>query len=112
MRQITIVIVISVLGILLLTGCQESEASQIRRARVIASENMQLKQDLEEKDKQIEELKKQIEDMNIENAETHEEFGKMTTATLQILVDTETLNQALKLENERLKKEIEKLKTQ
>ena len=112
MRQITIVIVISVLGILLLTGCQESEASQIRRARVIASENMQLKQDMEERDQQIEELKAQIEALEVKNAKEHEKFGNTTIKTLQMLSETENRNQALTLENEKLKKELEKLKTQ
>ncbi|MHC5118347.1 MAG: hypothetical protein ACYSQY_15040 [Planctomycetota bacterium] len=66
MKQLTIVLFISALATLLLTGCQESDSSQIRRARLIATENMQLKQDLEDRDQQIEELKAQIEALELQ----------------------------------------------
>ena len=61
MRHITLVIVISVLSVLFLTGCQESDSSQIRRARLVANENLQLQENLKEKDQQIEELKSALE---------------------------------------------------
>ena len=112
MRQFTIVLFVSLLGVLLLAGCQESESTQIRRARVVANENLQLKQDLKEKDQQIEELKKQIEEIEAKNAKEHEKFGNTTIKTLQMLSQTENRNQALTLENEKLKEELEKLKAQ
>jgi hypothetical protein len=112
MRHLTIFLFILIVGVLLLTGCQESDASQIRRARLVANENLQLKQDLEDKEQQIENLKKQIEEIEAKNAEEHEKFGNTTLKTLQMLSETEIRNQALTLENEKLKEELEKIKAQ
>ena len=84
MRQFTAILFISVLGLLLLAGCQESDSSQIRRARLIATENMQLKQDLEEKDQKIEELKAQIETLEVENAKVIEQSGEASIKTLRL----------------------------
>jgi cell division protein FtsB len=99
-------------GMFLFAGCQESDASQIRRARLVANENIQLKKQLQEKDQQIEELKKQIEQIETESAEAIEKSGEASGKTLRLLLESEKSNEALILENERLKEEIEKLKAQ
>ena len=112
MRQVVVVIFMAAVGILLLTGCQESEGNQIRKARLVANENLELKELLGEKDQQIEGLKKQIEDMEIKSAKEHEEFGNLTLKTLQMLAESENQNQALTLEIEQLSEELEKLKAQ
>ena len=112
MKQITVVMVIAAMGLLWLTGCQKSGNTQIRRARLVANENIQLKKQLQDKDKQIEDLKKEIEEVQAKNAKEHEEFGNTTLKTLQMLADIENNNQALTLENEKLKEELEKLKSQ
>lgn len=111
MRYMTIVALTTVLGTLLLAGCQKSDASQIRKARVVANENLQLKKQLAEKDTQIQDLKKQIEGIEAEKAKADEEFGTTTIKTLQMVSETENRNQALTLENEKLKEEIESLKS-
>ncbi|MDH4202042.1 MAG: hypothetical protein OEV87_04045 [Phycisphaerae bacterium] len=110
MRHMTIVVLTAVLGTFLLTGCQKSDASQIRKARLVANENLQLKKQLAEKDAQIQDLKKQIEEIEAEKAKADEKFGSTTIKTLQMLAETEDRNQALTLENEKLKEEIESLK--
>ncbi len=110
MRHFVVILFISVLGVLLMSGCQESESTQIRRARLIANENIQLKKQLKEKDQQIEELKKQIEELIAKSEKEQEQFGNTTLQTLQMLGETENRNQALTLENEKLKEELEKLK--
>lgn len=112
MRQVTIVILIAALSILLLTGCQKSNASQVRRARLVVDENLQLKKQLEEKNQLIEDLEKQIEEKEAEMAKAEENFGTTTIQTLQMVADTEKRNQDLLLENAKLKEELEKLKTQ
>ena len=112
MRQFTVIIVISVLGILLLAGCQESDASQIRRARVIGNENLQLKQDLAEKDEQIAELKKQIEALEVEKAKVIEQSGETSIKTLRMLLESEKRAEAIVIENRKLEEELEKLKAQ
>jgi outer membrane murein-binding lipoprotein Lpp len=112
MRQFTILLFVSVLGILLLAGCQESDSSQIRRARLIATENMQLKQNLEEKDQQIEELKVQIEALEVENANVIEQSGEASIKTLRMLLESEKRAEAIVIENRKLEEELEKLKAQ
>jgi hypothetical protein len=110
MRHTTIVLLTAVLGTLVLASCKESDASQIRKARVVANENLQLKKQLTEKDAQIQDLKKQIEKIEAEKAKADEEFGSSTIKTLQMVAETEGRNQALTEENEKLKEEIESLK--
>ena len=110
MKQFTIVIVFSILGILLLTGCQESDASQIRRARVIGTENLQLKQDLKEKDQQIEKLTAQIEALEVEKAKVIEQSGETSIKTMRMLLESEKRAEAIVIENRKLEAELEKLK--
>ncbi|OQY04035.1 MAG: hypothetical protein B6I25_07465 [Planctomycetales bacterium 4572_13] len=111
MRQITTILFVSVLGVLLLAGCQESDASDIRRARVIGNENLQLKQDLEEKDQQIDKLTAQIEMLEAKNAEVIEQSGETSIKTLRMLLESEKRAEAIVIENRKLEKELEKLKT-
>jgi len=110
MRHMTIVVLTALLGTLVLAGCRESDATQIRKARLVANENIQLKKQLAEKDAQIQDLKKQIEKIEAEKAQADEEFGFTTIKTLQMVAETEERNQALTEENEKLKEEIESLK--
>lgn len=110
MRQLILVLFVSAWGLSLLTGCQESDAKLVRRAKVIGSENLKLKEDLKEKDRQIDDLEKQIAELEAKNAKEHEQFGDTTLKTLQMMAETENRNQALTAENEKLKDEIEKLK--
>ncbi|MHC4761694.1 MAG: hypothetical protein ACYS9H_10185 [Planctomycetota bacterium] len=112
MRPLTIVLFISALATLLLTGCQESDSSQIRRARLIATENMQLKQDLEDRDQQIEELKAQIEALELENANVIEQSGEASIKTLRMLLESEKRAEAIVIENRKLEEELERLKAQ
>ena len=112
MRQLITILFISALATLLLTGCQESDSSQIRRARLIATENMQLKQDLEDRDLQIEELKAQIEALELENANVIEQSGEASIKTLRMLLESEKRAEAIVIENRRLEEELEKLKAQ
>jgi len=110
MKQFAIVIVVSVLSVLLLTGCQESDAHQIRKARVIGNENLQLKKQLEEKDQQIEELTAQIEALEVENAKVIEQSGEASIKTLRMLLESEKRAEAIVIENRKLEAELEKLK--
>ena len=89
MRQLKTVLFISALGALLLTGCQESDSSQIRRARLIATENMQLKQDLKERNQQIEDLKTEIEKIETESAEAIERAGETSIKSMRLLLESD-----------------------
>ena len=112
MRQTAIVLFVSVLGILLLAGCQESDANQIRRARVVGNENLQLKQDMKEKDQQIEDLKKEIEKIETESADAVERAGEMSIKSMRLLLESEKRAEGLLIENRKLEEELEKLKAQ
>jgi len=110
MRQFTIVIIISVLSILLLAGCQKSESSQIRKARLVGAENLQLKQELKEKGQQIEELTAQIEALEVEKAKVITQSGETSIKTLRMLLESEKRAEAIVIENRKLQEELEKLK--
>ena len=112
MRHVAIVIGITVLGLWTLSGCQESDASQIRRARLVANENIQLKKQLEEKDQQIEKLKKQILEIEEKTAKSVEQAGNTSIKSMRLLLESEKNNEALILENQKLEDELEKLKAQ
>lgn len=108
MKYTMILMILLALGALLLTGCQESESSQIQRARIVANENLQLKEQLDEKDQQIADLKKEIERIETEAAKKVETTGETIINSMRILLESEKQNEALRLENETLKKELEK----
>ena len=112
MKQIIILTTVSVIAILWGTGCQESDATQIRRARLVANENLQLKKQLKEKDDQIENLKKEIEKIESEMAQKEEQSGETSLKTLQMLVESEKRAEELAIENRKLKEELEKLKAE
>ncbi|MEN8127785.1 MAG: hypothetical protein ABFR90_08265 [Planctomycetota bacterium] len=112
MRHVAIVIAIMALGLPALSGCQKSDASQIRRARIVANENLQLEKQLEEKDRQIEELTNQIESLEAEKAEVIEQSGEASIKTLRMLLDSENRAEGLVIENRKLQEELEKLKNQ
>lgn len=112
MKQITIALFVSVLGILFLTGCHKSDSNQVRRARLLVDENIQLKKDIKEKDLKIEELKAQIEALEVENAKVIEQSGEASIKTLRMLLDTENRAKAVIAENEKLKEELKQLKAE
>lgn len=111
MRHTKLVLLTTLFGTLCLTGCGKSDANQIRKARLIANENLQLKKQLAEKDAQILDLEKRIEKTEAEKAKADEEFGTTTIKTLEMVAEIEKQRQALEEENENLKNEIEKLRT-
>ncbi|MHC5199328.1 MAG: hypothetical protein ACYSO1_04335 [Planctomycetota bacterium] len=112
MRQNVITVLIVLLSVPLLIGCQESRSGQIRRARLIADENLELKKELKQKDEQIADLKKQIEEIEAKIVEENKKFGDMTLKTLPFLAESEKKNQALTAENKKLKEELAELKAQ
>ena len=110
MRQIIILTTVSVIAIVLGTGCQESDATQIRKARLIGTENLQLKKQLKEKDQQIEDLKKEIEQVKAEMAQKEKQSGQTSIKSLKLLMESEKRAEGLVIENRKLKEELEKLK--
>ena len=79
-------------------GCAEKEVTDTRKSRLIAAENLQLKQNLSQCNQQIEQLKN-----------THEkQMQEQVKSVLAAMIDE---NAKLRAEIETLKAEIEKLKS-
>lgn len=112
MRHLIISSMTAVMALLLLAGCQESESSQIQRARLVGNENLHLKKQLAAKDAEIEQLKKDIETIKAEKDAETQKFGETNIRIMQIVAETENRNQTLSQENQQLKAELEKLKNQ
>ena len=112
MKQVAIILFTVCMIVIACAGCRESQSNQIRKARVIANENLQLKKQLEEKDQQIESLKKEIEKIQTEFAQEIEKAGETSIKSMRLVLEVEKNNEALRLEVEKLKAEIETLKTE
>ena len=122
-----------VLGIvviaILITGCGQPEPLSVKMSRVIAAENMQLKDDLRKSDWEIENLK----ELHREQVEKLEEIITEYQGKIKILEEKSRQNirqqakdildvvleqnaelrkeiEALKVDNEKLKKELQELK--
>lgn len=111
----TIVMSLAVcIALSMLTGCQktESDAGLVQRARLVGSENLKLKKEIEQKDARIAQLEQQIEELKVQNAKAIEESGEANFKLVQILADSEKTNEQLRQEIETLRAELEKLKTQ
>ena len=98
-------------------GCQEAEVPSTKKARLIASENMQLKKQLEQRDSEIEEIKnqhdkeiKQREEQTAKCLQQKQALQKKLHEDIQERVDEVLM--AVVEENARLQEEIGKLKAQ
>jgi hypothetical protein len=73
---------------LFILGCgKQSESGQIRRAQLVGNENLQLKKDIADKDRQIAELKKEVEKAQQENAAIQEQHGDIYKKLLDIIAE-------------------------
>jgi len=115
------ILVISVVVVMLIAGCQEQQLPSEKKSRLIAAENMQLKKELERRSKEIEGLKK-LHDREIqkqekllakclEEKETWKEKSRRNIRNQVNSVVGALMEQNAKLreENEKLKAQIEKL---
>jgi predicted RNase H-like nuclease (RuvC/YqgF family) len=80
------------LGILLMAfflfgGCQESGRRIDRRAQLVGQENLQLKKQLQEKDRQIEQLKNEIKSLEEKAQKDEELHGQTYTKMMDIIAD-------------------------
>ncbi len=74
--------------IFMAAGCQESTSQSDRRTQLIGHENLQLKKQLQQKDREIERLQgeiKKLEQKAIDEAGLHE---KTLTTMMEIMADT------------------------
>ena len=103
--------------IMVAVGCHESEAPDTKKARLIVSENMQLKKQLEQRDNEIERLKsehareiKRRDGQIAECLEQKQALQKQLRENIQERVD-EILATVVE-ENAQLRQEVSKLKAQ
>lgn len=116
------VLVVSVVVIMSIAGCEEQELPSAKKSRLIAAENMQLKKDLERRSKEIEGLKelidKEIQKQEellakcLEEKETWKEKARQNVRNqVKGVLDTVIEENAkLRQENEELKAQIEKFR--
>jgi hypothetical protein len=93
------------------TGCEEeaTDASTMRKARLVADENIELKRQLAEKDKEIEKQKQLVEQCKQEMSKAQEDSGTAMLQMLQHLAESAKEVEALTQENSKLKERIAEL---
>ncbi|MBN1817761.1 MAG: hypothetical protein JW828_10400 [Sedimentisphaerales bacterium] len=101
------------LGIMILLsvcGCQEKDNSaMIRQTKLVAEENIQLKQQLSDCQKEVEQQKRLVEKATVDNAEIAKQTGDNNIKLLQIVAQSGKQVEELTAENARLKARIQEL---
>lgn len=69
-------------------GCQESASQSGRRAQLVGNENIQLKKQIQEKDREIERLHNEIKAMEQQAASYAEQQGQTYKKLIEIIADT------------------------
>lgn len=119
MKGLTQKALVLAVGVVIMVGvgCQQGEVPSTKKARLIASENIQLKRQLEQRDSEIEELKNQHdrqiklrEEQTAKCLEQKQALQKQLKEDIQERVD-EVLAAVVE-ENAQLRQEVSKLKTQ
>ena len=89
---------------MLLTGCgEENLTAQQRKAKLLANDNLQLKKQLKDKDKEIKAQMDLVKDCKKENARAQEVSGDTMGKMLKIVAETNIELEKLKAENAALK---------
>ncbi len=115
-----------VIGIVfvLIAGCVQQEQTSMKMSRVIAAENMELKEELRQQDWEIKTLKeqyeRQVKDLEETTVELKEQIKALEEKSKQnvrdqvegVLDAVVEQNAELRTENEQLKEDIEQLKKQ
>lgn len=111
MNQILRVILCFAVLTVFLAGCEEVSQSEIKRAKLIGSENIQLKKQLELKDKEIQQFKDLMAKRQEENTLALKQSGDTHADLLKSMVEIAQELEALQEENVKLKAQIEELKS-
>ncbi|HEG43968.1 MAG TPA: hypothetical protein ENH94_07970 [Phycisphaerales bacterium] len=105
------------LTVIFTAGCEEANKFSDKRAMLVGNENLQLKDQIKQKDSEIKALNKQIEDLKDDIVKGKEKarasVEQVTKAVTDIMgIFAETTKKAAKLETEnaQLKKQLEQLK--
>ena len=92
---------------MLLTGCGEQNlTTQQRQAKLLANDNLQLKNELKAKDKEIKVQMNLVKDCKKQNARAQEQSGDSLGKMLKIMAETNIELEKLKAENAALKQKL------
>ncbi len=112
-RMVSKVLFLAIFGIAFVAGCEDENQTDTKMSRLVANENIQLKKDLQNCQKEIEKQKKLLEQCEQMNDSLQEEATKEMTDFLDSMVkEAMEENERLQEENKKLKAEIETLKAQ
>lgn len=113
MRNIAIATVLLVLGagtVITLSGCrEESGDTSLRRARLVGNENIELKKEIQLRDKEIERQKQLVVQCRADWSKDKDTSGNNTIKMLKHLSESGKKVDALTAENAQLKEKIKEL---
>jgi len=113
--QKAFILAVGIVLIPLIAGCEEeqnisSTNSSVRKHQIIAAENMRLKNELKQRDKEIEKqkelLEKCLKEKNAWKEKSQQNVQEQVNKVLTVVMEK---NQELREENEKLKAQIEQL---
>lgn len=109
----TFVLAAGTVVIMLIAGCEKENAPDTKRSRLIATENIRLKKELEQRDKEIKKqeklLEKCLQERDTWKAKAQQNIQEQVDKVLAGVMEEYT---KLRKENEGLKAQIEKLKAE
>ena len=111
LKSILLLVVISVLPALN-SGCQESASTQDKRAMLVGSENLELKQKLQSSSREIQKQKDLLAECEKQNVELQQQSTEAAVGLMELLSESEKKVQALTEENARLKETIKQLEVE
>ena len=113
MRNIAIATVLLVLGagtVITLSGCrEESGDTSLRRARLVGNENIELKEEIKMRDKEIQRQKQLLEQCRADRTKDKEQSGNNTLKLLEQLAESGKQVGTLAAENAQLREKIKEL---
>lgn len=105
-------IVLLILGLGLLVGCQEQNESEIvKKARLVGQENIELHKQIKKQDQAIQEQKELLEQCHQDLVKGQEESTDTGAKMLEIASKSATEAEELRIENEKLKVRIQELES-
>lgn len=91
------------IALIFLAGCRESDSQLVRRAQLVGNENIQLKKQLEAKDKEIQALEQKMATMQQDYEKQIQGSGESNFKLLEIVSQTTKELEDCKAELERLR---------
>ena len=108
----TLLFTILLIAFVSLAGCEDSVQTDTTQARLVANENLQLKDQLKECNDQIQAQKEVTEQCELEKGEQSRQSGESMRKLLVMLAESETKLKECRAENAALKEQIKPLESQ